>query len=209
MKKAMGTVAVGWVLAGLGQAEAGLVYDNNSNKGANTAYAINNGWSVSDSLRVTAPTDLGLAQVELIADPGSIPGGLQWSIGTSAFGSEIASGTAFLTSTCLNPTWGGKYALYQSSFAINGSVGAGTYYLTLHDAVASNGGCLFWEDNGGPSCGYQDGCYGYFNRPSESFRIYSVSPVPEPSTVIAGVLLLLPFGFSSLRYWRRTKPLSD
>jgi len=34
-------------------------------------------------------------------------------------------------------------------------------------------------------------------------RVEIASPVPEPSTVIAGALLLLPFGVSTLRSLRR------
>jgi Carbohydrate binding domain len=33
----------------------------------------------------------------------------------------------------------------------------------------------------------------------------SLTPVPEPSTVIAGALLLLPFGFSTIRHFRSRK----
>ena len=32
---------------------------------------------------------------------------------------------------------------------------------------------------------------------------YNLSPVPEPTTVIAGALLLLPFGASTLRLLRK------
>ena len=34
---------------------------------------------------------------------------------------------------------------------------------------------------------------------------YNVTPVPEPTTLIAGALLLLPFGASTLRVLRRNR----
>jgi hypothetical protein len=34
---------------------------------------------------------------------------------------------------------------------------------------------------------------------------YSATPVPEPTTMIAGALLLLPFGASTIRFLRKAR----
>ena len=34
---------------------------------------------------------------------------------------------------------------------------------------------------------------------------FQFSPVPEPTTMVAGAMLLLPFGFSTLRMFRKTR----
>jgi hypothetical protein len=35
--------------------------------------------------------------------------------------------------------------------------------------------------------------------------IYNVTPVPEPTTIIAGAMLLLPFGASTIRLFRKNR----
>jgi hypothetical protein len=55
---------------------------------------------------------------------------------------------------------------------------------------------------------------GYLLQPTDSNgnpttdvqeMLYNITPVPEPTTIIAGALLLLPFGFSTLRIVRRNR----
>ena len=48
------------------------------------------------------------------------------------------------------------------------------------------------DSNGNPTTAVQE-------------MLYNITPVPEPTTIIAGALLLLPFGFSTLRMMRRNK----
>lgn len=56
---------------------------------------------------------------------------------------------------------------------------------------------------------------GYINGSGSTVKQYtydfqsSVAPVPEPATVLAGVLLLLPLGISTIRVLRRKNTVAD
>jgi hypothetical protein len=84
----------------------------------------------------------------------------------------------------------------------NISLAAGTYYLVLQNAVLTNGGFYFWDENDGPSSATNNiaGAIG-----SESFQILgttNVSATPLPST-----WFLMLSGFAGLGFfaYRGTK----
>lgn len=181
-------------LIGLGHANAAmvLVYDNGPITGQG-AFNIN---SISDSFTLSSPASLTAAQVGLWVIGGS-PVGLDWSVGTTSGGSEISSGTA----TLANTPWGSGGYIYQSTFAINGTLGPGTYYFTLSHATASiPNGAVYWDASGGASTAYQFNGLGVIA--SESFQLFDDVVVPEPTSMLAGALLLLPFGFQGIRHLR-------
>ena len=188
-----------FVVGSLGEANAALIYDNGPIMGQ-LAYNIdNNGaFAVSDSFTTSGPATLTSAQAGLWVANGPVPAvpvSANWRIGTTAGGSEIASGLANFANTPLGN------GIYASTFEISGNLSsAGTYYLTLLNGIGSNGQALFWDSNDGPSTAYQFGGYGVIT--SESFQIYG-EVVPEPS---AGVLLLVTFGLQCIRNMRNRKP---
>lgn len=64
------------------------------------------------------------------------------------------------------------------------------FYLGYQDAVLPSTSYAIWGNNSG-----QFGLSGW----------YAFNPIPEPSTVMAGALLLLPFAASTVRYVRRNR----
>lgn len=165
-----------------------LFYDNGPINGSVNAWTINFGYLVSDSFTVASPGfTLATAAIGVWAFPGD--GGLgsvQWSIGTSFFGSNIASGTSAATNVFDYTNIYG-YDIYSSSFAIgHAMLGAGTYYLTLQNAtvVSNNGDPIYWDQNSGPSSAMESVTG---SIPSESFQLYGAAcgpPVPEPASFL-------------------------
>ena len=201
MKKMLLAAVVGLSLVGLRPAEAVLIYDNGPINGYSGAFTINNGFSVSDSFAVSSPASLSSAIVGLWVGLGATPTSVQWSMGTTPFASDVSSGISSPVNTYLH-TSSGTFSVYQSAFAVNGSLGVGTYWFTLHDAVGSDGTTVYWDRNYGPSgAQYSYPPHGTLTIDSESFQLYGA--VPEPTTMIAGALLLLPFGVSTLRVQRK------
>jgi hypothetical protein len=196
-------MALGVVFGGARRADADLVYDNGSYKAGDSIAYVGAGNSISNSFTVATPISLAEAQVELLASPGDVPTGVSWSIGTSAFGSEISSGTASLTSI---PTGGhlyGSYPLFESTFSLSGTVTAGTtYFLTLTNISTVNNGPAYWTESGGPSSAFAGG-----GNPinSESFQLYgTAAAVPEPATITQlGIAAACLIGYRLRRLKRR------
>jgi hypothetical protein len=184
-------MALGVVFGGARRADADLVYDNGSwHQGA---IEVNAASLVTDSFTVATTTALSGAQVEVMAIPGDVLTGVSWSIGTSAFGSEISSGTASLTNTPTGLTYGGYWPVVESTFLLSGTVAAGTtYYLTLTNLSTAENGTGWWDQSEGPSSAFSTEVGGEIG--STSFQLYGVAAVPEPATItqlgIAAVCLI-------------------
>jgi hypothetical protein len=196
------------LLGGAGQAWAsiGILYDNGPINGNISAWTISNGYIVSDSFTSFGPTNLTGAQAGLWVDGGATALTVDWSIGTTPYGSDISSGVSTpLNNTLVAP---GRYDIYESAFSLSGSLpSTGTYYLTLQNATATDsdiGGAVYWDINDGPSAAYDNA---YLNYPdnsnpfgnvndiyflppgtnSDSFQVFGT--VPEPTTFIVWSLL--------------------
>ncbi|MBI3467110.1 MAG: PEP-CTERM sorting domain-containing protein [Planctomycetes bacterium] len=183
-------VAVAMVLGCMNSANAAVVYDNGPINGtAGNAVAISGGWDTSTSFTLSGATTFTGAQVALWATMGETPVSLAWSIGTTAFGSEVASGVAALSNTFVMdfiafPT---SYSIYESQFALSGTAGAGTYWVTLSNGLAT-AGSLDWDTNFGPSASATRNLglgIAPINVPSQSFQVFGdpVAAVPEPASL--------------------------
>ena len=209
----LGLAALVLLNDGVGQAEAGMVYYNGPIKGTDNAWIISQGQQVTDSFTLTGPTSLTGAQVGLWLLPGDAAIGVDWAIGTSAFASDVGSGTASL-SNVFQYSNSFTYSVFDSTFSLDATLGAGTYWLTLHDGMSRLGNYVFWDENDGPSSSLDSplGAIG-----SESFQVYGAA-VPEPASLILfglGVVGLLgccgrrspnlpiPFGATALTSPRR------
>jgi len=80
---------------------SGLIYDNGPIRTDGGANSLSGGWQETDSFVVSGTKTLTRAQVALWATGGETPVSLGWSIGTTQFGSDVASGVASsLTRLC-------------------------------------------------------------------------------------------------------------
>jgi hypothetical protein len=166
-----------------------ILYDNGPSNDAFNAWNISDGHAVSDSL-VCRKAGKDQQEYMRVSLSEAIPTTVEWSIGTSPFAGDIASGTASLTilSSFINEF---GYNVDDVSFSTGGvDLSAGTtYWLTVQNATTSNGNPVYWDENSGPSQAY-DSALGTI--PSEAFTIYgSGSSTPEPSSLLlfgSGVL---------------------
>jgi hypothetical protein len=148
-----------------GGAMAGtILYTNGPVNGQLDALAINEGTATANSFTIaTAATATGVTFVTWRDVTSDILANIGWAITTTDFGgATLASGTAAVSDTFsfLN-TLG--VSIFSDSFTLpNVQLAPGVYWLQLGNAVVENsvGGVinapLFWDENNGPSIGFQE-----------------------------------------------------
>jgi len=148
------------------------------------AWTINVGFDISDSFNISSDTTIHGFTFAVWVFPGVTVSAVDWAIGTCEECSDIAAGTANVTSTFLSTN---QFAFDIWSLSVSGldvPVDSGTYWLTLQNAVSSTGDPVYWDENNGPSDA-GNGSIG--SIPSESFNIFGgggSGSVPEPSSLL-------------------------
>ena len=218
MKKLTVALFVVCLLALAGPAWAGVVFDNYPINSTIQAFAINFGYSVSDSF-TTDPgghtvTGVNFGSWNVSGDDITA---VDWMIGTTPFSSTGGgSGTAAAVTDTLqvslspNPD---SYNIYSNSINLLGepSLAPGTYYLTLENAVFPGGNQVYWDVNDGAGIDAQQNQVGELSFTNcggagivgggtdtgtcaESFQILgNASATPEPGSLMlfgSGILLL-------------------
>jgi hypothetical protein len=173
----------------------GLYTDGPANASLN-AWTINFGFIVSDSFVVSSSGPVTGFCFFAWVNPTDIPNTVEWSIGSSAFGSDISAGTAPLACAlyCQANTWigpGNGYVppsrkcgfsppfstdIYACTASMAGGIATAgnTYWFTLANATTTQGGPVYWDQNGGPSMA-EENTIGAI--PAESFILYGPFPI--------------------------------
>jgi hypothetical protein len=168
---------------------AGDIYDNGGTSGTADAWTVNFGFAVTDSFEVAANTSANGAEFLFWLSPGDTAPSVNLSIGTSAFGSDVANFTGLIStgSTNLGSNQYG-FTLEQDSYSFASTpVSAGTtYWITLQNASVPSGDPIYWDENSGPAMAQQNTLG---TIPSESFTILgqfttTSDHLPEPSSVL-------------------------
>jgi hypothetical protein len=167
------------------------IYDNGPTTGTADGWTINFGFAVTDSFE--SNFEVGAANgAEFIfwLSPGDTAPSVDLSIGTSAFGSDVANftGLASTGTTNLGTNQYG-FTLEQDSYSFaNTPLNFGTtYWVTLQNASVPSGDPVYWDENSGPAMA-QENTLG--TVPSESFTILGATTTttgpdsPEPSNVL-------------------------
>ena len=160
--------------------------DRGNNIGIATGFAVSDSFTLANSSNLTG-VQLGLYTYTHTF--GSTPTSLQWSIGTTPFGSDQGSGTAGLTST-YQPALGG-YTISSSTFPLSKQLRSGTYWLTLQNATTSDSvNYVYWDQSFGPSTAISllpanTPLASAVIIPSESFQILGTvtTATPEPASI--------------------------
>ena len=176
------------------QAQAfSIAYSNGPTNGTFNARTINTDtdgatWSVSNSFTLADSAVLNGASVGIWTTYGDNLTSVDWAITSTAFGSVLASGTATsITNTFFCQAFG-SYDVNDASFEISSpTLTAGTYYFQLSNAVATNPGAVYWDENAGSSTAFQSNDGGVSSNPIVS-QAFTLTAVPEASSAYLGLL---------------------
>ena len=188
----------------------GTLYSNGPLNGTGNSIAISGGYATSDSFTVSGASTVTSFDFAVWNFSFDTTTNIDWSIGTSIGGSQNGAGTDTPITGVLDLT-NGPWDVYTYTISgLNVALpGSGTYFLTLKNAIVTNGDPAYWDENDGPSAAYQDFDSGSFyslanndTAPggvcgngqvdctgSETFDINgNTSGAPEPASILlAGV----------------------
>jgi hypothetical protein len=158
------------------------------------------GWIATDSFTLSQTVSIvDGANFDIWLAPGDPLTNVDWSIGTSPFGGTSA--TATTTGSQVGTGTEGVPVFLESIAIPDLSLGPGTYWFTLQNAVTNDGFDSYWDVSYGPSTAfYENPNEGvYLSVPSETFNILSATS-PEPAS-----FLLLGSGLAGLAFMIRRK----
>ena len=176
--------ALSITLAFASSAKAEILYNNGAIVPDGDAWTISGGYRISDSFTLSSESTFrAFDSIGLSVPTGYLPISVEWSIGTTAFGNDIAgpstSGFSYTYISSGIPT----YDAYSAAINVGSlTLAAGTYWLTLGNGIVSSTDIPFlsWIESGGPSQAHQQ----YASNPATTIpsQSFAVDTVPEPST---------------------------
>ncbi len=190
------------------------IYDNGPIFGEADAWTINEGFVVSDTFTVSQGTSHinGLVFGAWLF-PGDVLESVEVSITSQEFGGTTYSDqqVSFTQSNCETNHYGFNLCDETGNFS-GPTLGNGTYWVNLSNAIVNNGDPVYWDENSGmgctsPGCPSQASDNSVGSIPSESFTVLGGSTsgggsVPEPGSLFlfAGALLS-----AAGMMWRRVR----
>jgi len=193
-------------------AAAQILYDNGPVNGNVNAWNIGSGFAVSDSFYLPQANVVGGISFWAWLFPGDILNSAEMSItsaengGTVYYNQVLSAAQGF----CVLNQQGSSVCLENLTIGGSGlDLNAGTYWLNLFNASATNGDPVYWDENSGVGCMSQ-GCPSLASQnivgtiPSESFQVLggdttsSGGTTPEPASI-----LLFASGIASAGLLRR------
>ena len=163
-------------------ASASILYTNiGPNSGTDAGFETNDGYSVTDSFTITSAATVTGFDFVSWNSVGDVEQAVDWSIGTTAYASDLGSADVSLSNSYIGPAVDDyPYNLYtNTATGLDVSLAPGTYWFTLDGSVSSLDVPEYWDISGGPSDAYWSGISGE-DVISETFDITGDVGTPEP-----------------------------
>jgi hypothetical protein len=163
------------------------LYNDGPTNGTTDAWTINFGFEISDSFILTSNSTVNGLNFATWMEPGDVLESAEVTFtseeggGTTYFDQQIS----FTQSGCTLNQYGFNVCNELGSFS-GVAMNAGTYWLTLHNAIDSEGDPVYWDESGGPSSASNDSIG---TMPGESFTLLgsagsSTGTTPEPESIL-------------------------
>jgi len=181
-----------------------LLYENGPISGTSDAWTINFGLAVSDTFTISGGTSTvqGMSFGAWLT-PGDVLESAEVSVTSDEFGGTLYfdQNVNFTAGDCFMNNFGFNVCQENGSFS-GPTLNNGTYWLTLQNAVVTNGDPVYWDENSGIGC-HSEGCPSQPSENtvgtilSESFSVLgtvqtgTTGSTPEPTSLVlfgSGVL---------------------
>jgi hypothetical protein len=167
-------------------ASAQVAYTNGPTNGTITAWTINSGFAVSNSFALSATTTITGFTFGAWTGQTDAVVSVDWGISNSPDYAINGTASSLSAGGVMPGTGFGAYDVRDYTASITPlTLAAGTYWLSLQNALSIYNNAVYWDINNGPSTAYQSG-YGnlaglYGPTGSTAFTLLS-SPAPEPAS---------------------------
>jgi len=195
-------------------ASAQILYENGPINGETDAWTINFGFVLSNSFTIsTGPSTINGVSFGAWLFAGDVLESAEVILSSEADGGTLYfdQQVNFTQSGCFLNNYSYDVCTETASFSGGPTLENGTYWLTLGNAISSQGNPVYWDENSGigchsegcPSDACENGCLG--TMPSEAFSILGstsgTGTVPEPeSLALFGSGFLVTVGFIRRRF---------
>lgn len=160
-------------------ASADAVYTSGPANGSFSYWEISGSDAVTNSFTVSNSGYATMATFVVWLNPGETLNSVNWSLGTTQYGTQLGHGTASVTalSSYYNSTAGDDIVTEEiSGLHSTFSVGT-TYYFSLTGASATGGGnyTVGWDENDGLSHGFATTATSYYDPATQDYTILNQS----------------------------------
>jgi hypothetical protein len=170
------TFAVALLVLSATAALAQTVFSDFPVNGQISAFSISGGGSTSDSFTLASPATVGQVVFGAWVNPGDTLTSLTWAIGTTPYDTSLGTGVAAATSAYDFTNVDG-FDVDTITFSIPSvSLPAGTYYLTLTNAVsASSQPDAYWDINDATGVDAWNNISGHVSAPGACYATVGIS----------------------------------
>ena len=179
------------------------LYDNGSISRDGPQWTVNFGFAVSDNFALNSTSNLTGLEFGSVMFPGDVLESAEVSITSQEFGGTtyFDQNVGFTASGCVDNEFGYQVCTQTGNF--NGpQLSAGTYWLTLQNAMTNTGDPVYWDENSGPSLASENTVG---TIPSEAFTLLGTATSGTGSTPESSTLVLFGSGVLGLAGLLRRK----
>jgi hypothetical protein len=140
-----------------------------------SAFPVNQGESTSDSFTLTTSATVTQVVFGAWVLKGDSVTGVTWALGTTPFDTSLGTGTAATTSVYDSTNVDG-YDVHTVTLTIPSvNLAAGTYYLTLSNAVSASSNNVFWDINDATGVDAWNSTSGHVSTAGTCFALIGIS----------------------------------
>jgi hypothetical protein len=164
------------------------LYNDGPTNGNVDAWAITGGFAISDSFTLAGNSTVKGLNFAAWIFPGDLMESAQVSFTSNEFGGTtyFDQQVNFSQSGCSSPNQYGYDVCNELGSFSEVALNAGTYWLTLQNAVVNDGDPVYWDENGGPSSASNNSVG---TLQGESFTVLGsagsgTGTTPEPESIL-------------------------